>query len=201
MKKVCIVDYGVGNIYNLAKAFEAVGAVVEVSHEKKTLEECGCIVLPGVGAFGDAMESIRARELDEAIRSQAAKGKLVFGICLGMQLLFESSSEFGYCRGLQLLEGEVLELGNTVKKPHMGWNWVVPARAHPLLDFMKEGEYMYFVHSYYASTTAGITAAETDYGMRMTAAVAKDNLMGVQFHPEKSGEKGLQLLKNLKEMF
>lgn len=196
-----IVDYGVGNIYSLQRAFERIGVDTVLSRDARVLESCSGIVLPGVGAFSDACSNISASGLDEIVLRQADKGKLIMGICLGMQLLFDYSTEGGICKGLGLLKGWVDRISAGVKVPHMGWNTLRIIRECKALDGIGDGSYAYFVHSYYAK--AGDSRdiyAVSSYGCDIPAVVMKGNIIGMQFHPEKSGETGLKILKNIKEM-
>ena len=195
-----IIDYGVGNLFSLKSSFDAIGAETFVSGDPKTLDQADKLILPGVGAFGDAAEKLRATGLDAYIRSRAAKGTPLMGICLGMQLLFEKSYEYGEHTGLGLLEGQVVgmagKLPGELKIPHMGWNSLnLVDPASRLFANTKDGEFVYFVHSFYAQNCAASLAATTEYGITITAAVEKNNIFGCQFHPEKSGSAGLAILK------
>ncbi|MHB1392747.1 MAG: imidazole glycerol phosphate synthase subunit HisH [Clostridia bacterium] len=199
--KLGIVDYGVGNIFSLAKAFEHIGVDIVVSKDAKVLDSCSGIVLPGVGAFGDACSNISFSGLDDIILGQAAKGKLIMGICLGMQLLFDYSTEGGVIKGLGLLKGWVDRIPGSVKVPHMGWNTLIKENECKLLEGIKEGAYVYYVHSYYARVEdRNDICAVSSYGVDIPAVVSRDNILGMQFHPEKSGEIGLTILNNIKEM-
>lgn len=193
---IAIVDYGVGNLFSLASSFAAIGAEVTVTADSAVIDAADRIVLPGVGAFGDAAAKLRETGLDEVLRQQAASGKPLLGICLGMQLLFDKSLEYGEHEGLGLIPGTVRPLAGRIpaelKVPHMGWN-ALRFGAHPLFRYLSPGDYVYFVHSFYADCADVI--ADTDYGIPVTAAAAKGNVMGCQFHPEKSGEVGLRILK------
>jgi len=205
---IVIVDYGVGNLRSVQKALEHVGAPATISSDPAALEPGaaetpGGIVLPGVGAFGDGMAELRRRGLVAPLRRQAAAGRPLLGICLGMQLLFESSEEMGEHRGLGLLPGRVVRFPpGPLKVPHVGWNRLRPGRQsppgqHPLLAGIAEGAYAYFVHSYYAEPAEpGDVLATTDYGLEFAAVVGRGRVWGAQFHPEKSQEVGLQLLAN-----
>lgn len=196
-----IVDYGVGNIYSLQKAFEHIGVDTVVSKDAKVLDGCSGIVLPGVGAFSDACSNISDSGLKDIILNQAAKGKLVLGICLGMQLLFDYSTEGGIFKGLGLIPGWVDRIPGSVKVPHMGWNTVQMKNNCEVLRGIKDGAYVYYVHSYYvkAEQRSDICAV-TSYGTDIPAVVRRNNILGLQFHPEKSGETGLIILNNIKEM-
>ena len=198
---VGIIDYGVGNLFSLRSSFAAIGAEAFVSGDAGELKKADRLILPGVGAFGDAAEKLRASGLDAFVREQAAAGKPLMGICLGMQLLFERSYEYGDHEGLGLLKGQVVgmsgRLPEGLKIPHMGWNALKLTKAAKLLE---EGSYVYFVHSFYAENCEDSLAAVTDYGIPITAAVEKDNIFGCQFHPEKSGNVGLAILKKFCEV-
>jgi len=195
-----IIDYGVGNLFSLSSSFEAIGEQVLVSSDPDQLCGTDRLVLPGVGAFEDAAEKLRHSGLDALVCKEAANGKPLLGICLGMQLLFEKSYEYGEHRGLGLLKGSVLpmegKLPKGLKIPHIGWNALrFTQKDCPLFHTIKEGNFVYFEHSYYAAGCEDSLAATTDYGVPMTAAVAKGNVFGCQFHPEKSGSVGLKILK------
>ena len=193
---VGIIDYGVGNLFSLRSSFAAIGVEAFVSGDAVELAKADRLVLPGVGAFGDAAEKLRQSGLDTFVKEQAASGKPLLGICLGMQLLFEKSYEYGEHEGLGLLKGQVVgmagKLPADLKIPHMGWNALELTRPAKLL---KNGSYVYFVHSFYAENCAESLAAVTDYGIPITAAVEQGNIFGCQFHPEKSGTVGLGILK------
>ena len=198
---VGIIDYGVGNLFSLRSSFAAIGVEAFVSGDAAELAKADRLILPGVGAFGDAAEKLRATGLDAFVREQAAAGKPLMGICLGMQLLFEKSYEYGDHEGLGLLKGQVVgmsgRLPEGLKIPHMGWNALKLEKDAKLLE---EGSYVYFVHSFYAENCEDSIAAITDYGIPITAAVEKDNIFGCQFHPEKSGNVGLAILKKFCEV-
>ncbi len=199
--KLGIVDYGVGNIFSLKKAFEHLGIDVAVTGNAGVLNNCSGIILPGVGAFCDAAANIFEGGLDQVIREQAAKGKTVLGICLGMQLLFDYSTEGGVTKGLGLFPGWVDRIPDSVKVPHMGWNSLENMEDSKLFEGIGKSAYVYFVHSYYAKVRdkANICAVSS-YGTDIPAVVKRDNILGMQFHPEKSGRVGLNLLNNVKEM-
>ena len=196
---IAIVDYGVGNLFSLASSFAAIGADVVVTGDADTLRKADRILLPGVGAFGDAAEKLRATGLDEIVISEARAGKPILGICLGMQLLFEYGYEYGEHRGLGLLRGEVRPIRQVIPKdlkiPHIGWNALCKKGDHPLLKYVREGDCVYFVHSYHACRCEESVIATAEYGADLTAAVASGNVMGCQFHPEKSGDVGLSILR------
>ncbi len=194
---IVIVDYGVGNFRNVQKAFEHIGAAAEITAAPAAIAEAEGVVLPGVGAFGDAIDNIRARDLEQPMLDAAQAGKPFFGICVGMQLLFEESVEMGHHRGLGLLPGEVIRFPQGMTVPHMGWNQIEPQRAHPLLNGIKAGDYAYFAHSYHVvPSRADDIVACTDYEQPFPSIVGHDNICAIQFHPEKSQRVGLQILQN-----
>ena len=195
-----IIDYGVGNLFSLRSSFEAIGEEVFVSGEAERLKQADRLVLPGVGAFGDAAAKLRQSGLDVFVKEQAAAGKPLLGICLGMQLLFEKSMEYGEHPGLGLLKGQVVpmegELPANLKIPHIGWNGLKFQQPHcPLFQYLKEGDCVYFVHSFYAADCESAVIATAEYGAFLTAAVEDKNVFGCQFHPEKSGSVGLNILR------
>lgn len=196
-----IVDYGVGNLYSLTCALRSLEIEVLVSREPEALQKADSLILPGVGAFAGAMEKLKASGLDQVVTEQAKAGVPLLGICLGMQLLFSESLEFGRHSGLNLLPGQVVSMAERLpqglKTPHMGWNRLHLCNGDSrLLAQSKEGDFVYFVHSYYAQGCGAALAATTDYGIPITAAVEQDNLFGCQFHPEKSGPAGLRILSS-----
>ena len=194
---IAIIDYGVGNLFSLTQSLKKIGVESVITGNKEQIEQADRLILPGVGAFGDAAQKLRNSGLDQVIKSQVGAGKPLLGICLGMQLLFDKSYEYGEHSGLGLIKGEVLPLADYVsglKIPHMGWNSLEFVDNNPIFSNLNEGEYVYFVHSYFAKCSEGLSAV-TDYGMKVTAAVRKGNVYGVQFHPEKSGAAGLEILK------
>ena len=194
---VGIIDYGVGNLFSLRSSFQAIGEAAFVSSDPEELEKADRLVLPGVGAFEDAAAKLRASGLDGFVRQQAAAGKPLLGICLGMQMLFEKSFEYGEHEGLGLLKGQVVPMaGNidpTLKSPHMGWNALEVKQGRLLAEV--DGQYVYFVHSFFAEGCEASLAAVTEYGIPITAAVEQGNIFGCQFHPEKSGNVGLSILR------
>ena len=196
---VAIIDYGVGNLFSLRSSFAAIGMEAEVTSDPETIRRAERVILPGVGAFGDAADKLRATGLDRVVKEEAARGKPLMGICLGMQLLFERSVEYGEHEGLGLLKGEIRPIAERIpaglKIPQMGWNALKIVRESPLFKYTKDGEYVYFVHSYSAVNCEESLLASTEYGADLTACVGKDNVFGCQFHPEKSGEVGLRMLK------
>ena len=201
---IAIIDYGVGNLFSLESSFAAIGAEVTVTSDPAVLKAADKLLLPGVGAFGDAAEKLRSTGLDAVIRELAAAGKPLLGICLGMQLLFEKSLEYGELTGLGLIPGTVKPIADVIPKdlkiPHIGWNALHFHWDCPLFTELREGECVYFVHSFYASDCADAVTATAEYGAELTAAVAKGNVYGCQFHPEKSGSTGLKILKAFAEL-
>lgn len=202
---IAIIDYGVGNLFSLTSSFNKLGEQVIVTRDEKEIQNAQKIILPGVGAFSDAMKKLTTLGLDKVIKEEVKKGKNLLGICLGMQLLFTKSFEYGEYEGLNLIEGEIRPISEVIDKnlkvPHMGWNSLnFRIKNHPLFKYVKENDYVYFVHSFYASKCEKDTIATSDYSYDLTAAVCKDNVMGCQFHPEKSGEIGLSILKAFCEM-
>ena len=192
-----IVDYGVGNLFSLKSSFNAIGENVVVSSDAETVRRADRIVLPGVGAFSDAAYKLKNSGLESVIKAAVKDGTPLLGICLGMQLLFDKSFEFGEYDGLGLIKGEVVPIPKKagLKIPHIGWNAINLTRPHPLFKYLKSGDFVYFVHSYYAANCDKSVIATTEYGSVLTAAVADKNVLGCQFHPEKSGEVGLKILK------
>lgn len=204
---IAIIDYGVGNLYSLHSSLKYIGADSVVTADRKVIENADKIILPGVGAFGDAVNKLRENSMDEIVKNEAKKGKYLLGICLGMQLLFEKSYEFGEHEGLSLIKGEVVpfkgEIDSALKIPHMGWNSLKfnPDYINdPFLKYTKDGDYVYFVHSFYAKTEMKNILASSCYGTQVTAAVKNENVYGTQFHPEKSGNIGLNMLKAFNEL-
>ena len=200
-----IIDYGVGNLFSLRSSFEAIGEEVFVSGNINELEKADGLILPGVGAFSDAISKLRENGLDEFVKEQAAAGKPLMGICLGMQLLFEKSYEYGEHEGLSLLKGQVVPMLGVIpeelKIPHIGWNALhIIDSTCPLFENLKEEDCVYFVHSYYAQNCEDSLAATTEYGKELTAAVCKGNVYGCQFHPEKSGEVGMKILRSFSSL-
>ena len=192
-----IIDYGVGNLFSLKSSLRSIGAEAVMIDSAEGLGRVDRIVLPGVGAFGDAVEKLRRTGLFDAIKREAASGKPILGICLGMQMLFERSLEFGVHGGLGLIKGDVRPISEVIpagyKIPHIGWN-ELDFKPHPLFKYLKRGDCVYFVHSYYGTSCPSVIAT-ADYGAPLTAAVADKNVMGCQFHPEKSGPVGLSILR------
>ncbi len=199
---ITVVDYGMGNLRSVSKALEKVGFNAKVSSDKKDIKNAKGIVVPGVGAFGDAIHNLERFELKEEIINAIKEGKPYLGICLGLQILFEYGYEFGEHQGLGILKGKVVRFENKVgfKVPHMGWNQVHLKKTTGMFSNIKEGEYFYFVHSFYADPSdETVISSITDYSVDFCSAVQIDNIWAVQFHPEKSQKAGLKLLKNFKE--
>ena len=202
---IAIIDYGVGNLFSLCSSLNSIGAEAVVTPDPDTIRKADRIILPGVGAFADAAEKLRASGLDQILLEEAARGKPVMGICLGMQMLFEESHEYGIHKGLGLIPGRVIPMAGYIpadlKVPHIGWNpLIIKGDKHPLLRYVEEGDCVYFVHSYFATDCDKAVIATAEYGRELTAAVARGNIMGCQFHPEKSGKVGLSILKAFCEM-
>ena len=201
---IAIVDYGVGNLFSLKRSFAAIGENAEVTSDKAVIASADKIILPGVGAFSDAAKKLEESGLGELIKDLAAKGKIIMGICLGMQLLFDKSYEYGETEGLSLIGGAVKPLSgfipNDLKIPHMGWNALRFKKDHPLFKYINEGDCVYFVHSFFAADCDESVIATAEYGADITAAVADKNVLGCQFHPEKSGKVGLNILKAFCEL-
>lgn len=196
---IALIDYGVGNLFSLKSSLNAVGADVTVTSDPDVIRKADKIILPGVGAFGDAVTKLRSTGLDKVIVDEVRGGKKIFGICLGMQLLFEKSFEYGEYEGLGLLKGKVIAMNGEIpaelKIPHIGWNALITKKKHPIFKYINNGDCVYFVHSYYATDCDDSLLATAEYGKELTAAVALDNVTGTQFHPEKSGEVGLSILR------
>lgn len=196
---ISIVDYGVGNLFSLKCSLAAIGEEVTVTGDPQALRRSGKLILPGVGAFQDAADKLRSTGLDALIREEAARGKPILGICLGTQLLFEKSYEFGEHRGLGLIPGTVVPMAGFIpealKIPHIGWNALRLRKESPLFRYIQDGDFVYFVHSFFAAQCDSYVIADTEYGQTLTAAVQKENVYGCQFHPEKSGNVGLNILR------
>ncbi len=201
---IALVDYGVGNLFSLECSFRAIDQAVTVTADPEIICKADKILLPGVGAFEDAARKLRKSGLDQLLTDQAKSGKPLLGICLGMQLLFEKSFEYGEHEGLALIPGQIQPISQVAPKeykiPHIGWNGLHIEKASPLLKEISQGDCVYFVHSYFADACDDSVIAWTDYGAKLTAAVAKDNVFGCQFHPEKSGNVGLQILRNFAQL-
>ena len=196
---IAILDYGVGNLFSLKSSFSVIGAEAVVTADPAVIRKADRLILPGVGAFADAAEKLRRSGLDRVLKEEAAQGKPLMGICLGMQLLFERSFEYGEHEGLGLLKGEIRPIAEQIpqglKIPQMGWNGLIIKRGSPLLRYTREGDFVYFVHSYSAVGCDDSLLAVTEYGAELTACVGKGNVFGCQFHPEKSGNVGLNILR------
>jgi len=196
-----IVDYNMGNLASVINAFKSVGAEIAVESDPAKLKEYDKLILPGVGAFGDAMEHLKENGMDEAVKAYAKSGKPLLGICLGMQLLFESSEEFGSHKGLGLIEGRVVafdksKFDHKLKVPHMGWNELFKQNETSLFDGLEKEFYLYFVHSFHIVCDDKYAIGKTYYGYEFVSAVNKDNIYGIQPHPEKSHENGLKIIEN-----
>ena len=201
---VAIIDYGVGNLFSLRSSLKEIGAEAVVTSDEKVIAEADRIILPGVGAFEDAARKLRESGMADVVRREAAAGKPMMGICLGMQLMFDVGYEYGVHEGLGLIRGSVRPIADVIpedyKIPHIGWNLLRFKKESPLFKYIKEGDYVYFVHSYYAAECDESTIAVTEYGAELTAAVANGNVYGCQFHPEKSGDVGMKILKAFMEL-
>lgn len=217
---IAIIDYGVGNIFSLRSSFARIGADVKLTGDPAEIRAADKLILPGVGAFGDAADKLRESGLGDVVVDEARRGKALMGICLGMQLLFDESYEYGRHRGLGLIEGRVVTMDQAaatggrqasdahtvpagLKVPHIGWNALHFPQGRPkskIFDKISEGDFVYFVHTYHAIDCDASVIATTDYGIELTAAVARGNVYGLQFHPEKSGDVGMKILKAFVEM-
>ena len=201
---IAVIDYGVGNLFSLCSSLERIGAEAVITSDPEIIAKADKLILPGVGAFADAAQKLRDSGLDLAIKQQVEAGKEIMGICLGMQMLFEKSYEFGEHQGLGLLKGSVIPMKGTIpaglKIPHIGWNALHFSKDSKLLRYVKEGDCVYFVHSFYAADCDDSVIATAEYGKELTAAVQQGNVMGCQFHPEKSGQVGLNILRAFCEM-
>ena len=204
---IAIIDYGVGNLFSLSSSLEAIGKETIITGDAYIIRNADQIILPGVGAFGDAAAKLKDSGLDKIIIEEVNKGKPLMGICLGMQLLFDEGYEYGCHKGLGLIPGKVISMKGVVpedyKIPHIGWNSLLfPAgrEKSPLFKYINDGDCVYFVHSFFASECNESTIASAEYGALLTAAVSKDNIYGCQFHPEKSGAVGLSILKAFSEL-
>jgi glutamine amidotransferase len=195
--KVAIIDYGVGNLRSVEKAFAATGQEAIVTGDERELRSAERLVLPGVGAFANCMRALADHGLVELVRDRVAAGVPLLGVCVGMQMLFEESDEFGRSRGLGILKGHVRRFGDDLVVPQVGWNRIRQRRSHPLFAGIPDDSFFYFVHSYFCEpTSAEAVAGETDYGSNYASVVADGNVCGVQFHPEKSQAVGLKMLAN-----
>ena len=200
---IAVVDYGVGNLFSLTSSLSAIGAESIVTGDPVLIKSADKILLPGVGAFEDAKRKLDEAHLTDLIIEEVKGGKKIMGICLGMQMLFEESYEYGVHKGLGLLSGKVVamerDIPENLRIPHIGWNALHIKKEHPIFKYTKENDYVYFVHSYYAKGCEESLLATTEYGAELCAAVALDNIAGMQFHPEKSGEVGLSILRAFAE--
>lgn len=196
---IAIIDYGVGNLFSLSSSLKAVGADTVITGDPDKIKRADKLILPGVGAFGDAIGKLKAEGLEKIIKNEAENGKPLLGICLGMQLLFDKSYEFGEYDGLGLIKGNVVPMAGRIpeslKIPHIGWNALKIKKKIPAFSEIKDGDCVYFVHSFFADDCEESVAATTEYGIEITAAAANGNIVGCQFHPEKSGEIGLSILR------
>lgn len=201
---IAIVDYGVGNLFSLKSSFSSIGAEVTVTGHKAEIEKADKIILPGVGAFEDAAKKLFQSGLGEAVINEARKGKPIMGICLGMQLLFDKSYEYGEHKGLGLIPGTVRPISDVIPKglkiPHIGWNALDFKKDSPINKYINNGDFVYFVHSFYAADCEKFTVSTAEYGAELTASVQNKNVFGCQFHPEKSGDVGLKILKAFSEL-
>ena len=196
---IAIIDYGVGNLFSLTSSLGSIGAETVITSDPDVIRKADKLLLPGVGAFSDAIAKLRATGLDKVIIEEVRGGKELLGICLGMQMLFEKSYEYGEHEGLGLLKGAVVPMAGVIpselKIPHIGWNALHVCKENKLFRYVNEGDFVYFVHSYYATNCDESLLATTEYGKELTAAVGYGNVMGCQFHPEKSGSVGLSILR------
>ncbi len=201
---LAIIDYGVGNLFSLKCSLLKIGVDAVVTNDPATIKKADRIILPGVGAFGDASQKLKETGLIPVIKDEVEKGKPLMGICLGMQLLFEKGYEYGEHDGLGFLKGKVIPLEGVIPQelqiPHMGWNSLDFKKSSPLFKYLKEGDFVYFVHSYYATDCSDSVIATSEYGIPVTAAVGKGKVFGCQFHPEKSGDTGLNILRAFNEL-
>lgn len=198
---IAVVDYGMGNLRSVQKGLEKVGCSAFITNRGEEIMRARGAVLPGVGAFGDAMNNIRSLGLEKVLKDYVNSGRPFLGICLGLHLMFEGGEEHGWHHGFGFLPGKIVRLPEGLKVPHMGWNQVRRAREEKILDGIPDSSYFYFVHSYYAQVDdPQIIGAVTDYGTDVPAIVSRDNLIGIQFHPEKSSELGLKILQNFGEL-
>ena len=197
---IAIIDYGMGNLSSVKNALSHLGLDCKITSDKNDIISADKVILPGVGAFKDAIETIRAKKFDETIYDCVKDKKPLLGICLGFQLLFDKSYEFGDFDGLGLLKGEIKKLEIPLKVPHVGWNSLEKTFDPKLLKDINNGQYVYFVHSYYLEPKEDFVSSYTEYGVKIAATVEKDNIFGAQFHPEKSGDVGLKILKNFGDL-
>lgn len=201
---IAIIDYGVGNLYSISHSLSYLGIENRVTRDEGVLKSADALILPGVGAFGDARDKLRETGMDDVLIAQAKKGVPVLGICLGMQLLFDKSYEYGVHQGLGLIPGEICplrgEIPDSLKVPHIGWNTLKFTGESPLLRYISEGDSVYYVHSFYAKFAGDAVKATSEYGVDVPGLVQKGNVYGAQFHPEKSGPVGLNILRAFGEV-
>lgn len=201
---IAIIDYGVGNLYSLSHSLSFLGIENEITREENVIERADKVILPGVGAFGDARKKLAETEMDRLVLKKAMEGTPLLGICLGMQLLFEKSYEYGEHRGLSLIPGEICplkdDLSKGLKVPHIGWNGLKFLRPSPLTRYIQEGDNVYYVHSFYGKGVGDALVAVSEYGVQVPGLVQRGNVFGAQFHPEKSGPVGLKILKAFGEV-
>lgn len=198
---IAIIDYGAGNLKNVFRAMTELGLEAKITSRAKDINDSRAIVLPGVGAFKGAIDNLNNMGLSDSIKENAKKGKIILGICLGLQLFYEVSYEDGCHRGLEILKGEVVRFDGKLKVPHMGWNSLIANREDDISKGINSEDYVYFVHSYYVKPeNFNDVVLYSDYGVKVPALIRKDNIIGMQFHPEKSGRVGSMLLKNFKEL-
>ena len=201
---IAIIDYGVGNLFSLKSSFEKIGEQAIVTGDKEEILKADRVILPGVGAFGDAADKLKESGLFDFVKEVAKSGKPMMGICLGMQLLFEKGFEYGEHEGLGLIKGEVRPISDVIPKglkiPHIGWNALSFNKESKIFKYLKDGDFVYFVHSFYGANCDESVIATSEYGVPLTAAVGCDNVYGCQFHPEKSGDTGLKILKAFCEL-
>lgn len=201
---IAITDYGVGNLFSIKSSLDVIGVESIVTSDENVLRTADKIILPGVGAFRDARRKLCESGLDKVIIEEAKKGKPILGICLGMQLLFEKSYEYGEYEGLGLIKGEIRPIADVIGEglsiPHIGWNPLIFKKETPLFKYLNDGDCVYFVHSYYAANCTQSVTATAEYGCELTASAEEGNVYGCQFHPEKSGKAGLNILKAFSEM-
>lgn len=201
---IAIIDYGVGNLFSLSSSVTAVGGDVIVTGDARVIRKADRLILPGVGAFGDAAAKLFQSGLDKVIKEEINKGKPLMGICLGMQLLFEESHEYGIHKGLGLIPGKIVSMEGKIPEdlniPHIGWNGLTFRKESPIFKYLKDGDCVYFVHSFYGVDCEENITATAEYGIPITASVQKDNIFGCQFHPEKSGNVGLSILRAFCEL-
>jgi len=201
---IAVIDYGVGNLFSLSASLNYLGLNNVITADKAEIKNASHIILPGVGAFKDAYKKLEDTSLIPVIKEEAANGKPLLGICLGMQLLFDKSYEYGEFEGLKLIHGEIVPIkdyiGDNLKVPHMGWNSLKITKPSPIFKYIESGDYVYYVHSYFAKTNEENIIATSDYGIDLTGAASRANVYGTQFHPEKSGKTGLNILKAFSEI-